>query len=222
MRRPERPYPLVRAVARGASLYAILLGLFWCFGESAFEHLQPVFKHELGVLLPEFDVQTLDLVRGGREPVVRLDAVAREAVFAGIKLTAARPGSRLSVSTTLGHIWQPVMLLVTFGFAWPASNARRLTMRMLAAVALCGLVVLVDVPFVLVGTLRDMIYARFAPDQYALVTRWGTFMDSGGRLALAVSAGLVCAALGKPLRTADAASDSSRCNKPHVVSEPRH
>jgi len=202
--RAEHPHLLAWVGARYVGLYGILVVLAWSFGEPAFERLKPAFKHELSALLPEFNVQTVDVVRSGREPAVRLDAIVHGAVFAGTQLTPVESGTRLSVSTTLGHIWQPVMLVVTFGFAWPASTARRAAIRALAVVLLCGLIVFADVPFVLAGTLRDIIYGCFAPDEYAMATRWGDFMDGGGRLALGLSAGLICAALGATGPTAKA------------------
>lgn len=182
--------------------------LFWLavtllFGQALGHTLLPLLRWELSWLAPQYPLAHLDLVSTGLEMSVQAKVTTRDA---GIIADHYLPtGSRLQSSTLVGHLWQPLILMLSLISTAALTQRNNLTVLVLLCPAATALLLMVDVPFVLIGALHNLL----APDAFSAWVLWMNFLDGGGRLALAIAAALFILALCPPRVRAKATSEPS-------------
>lgn len=177
-----------------------LNGLLWLsvalfYGREIATGLLPLLRWEITQIAPQYDVRDLIVApAGGETSIIVSVKTAYPRVYAGRHLPADVP---MSSSTLLGHLLQP--LVVMWSVIGTAALLRRrhalplLSLAIPAAIA----VVMLDVPFVLVGALEDLAISSVLPSD-AYRSPWVTWMNllnGGGRLALGLGAALMVIAV---------------------------
>ena len=164
--------------------YLVLLGLSLQFGQHYIELWLPIYRWEIAWLAPDYHIVSLAIADNHNESVIALNLdLIRYIVVAGHALP---PTSGISSSTLAGHALQHPLMMLSLLAAWPASNNFQRVNLFLIAVPLLLLVEMLDVPFVLLGSIEDLLIANITPDTFSVWVAWMNFMNGGGRLALSI------------------------------------
>ena len=184
-----------QALLRLALAGAMLLPLGALYGAAYVSFCLPAYRVVLGQLAGEFRVYSLALDREGADHVVRVRVSMRPVfVFDGNVITPDPRGTANS-STLIAHaLYGPVLAMLT-ALAWPARRRAEFFWRLLFLAPLVSLLVLSDLPAVLAAELWEIVIERLAPNSFSPLVIWKNFLQSGGRYALGVAAGVVSVAL---------------------------
>ena len=190
-----RPMPLrpLEVGWRVLAACALLLAVSHAWGQALIECLLPLFRLEIGWLEDRYRILGLSLAVQGADSVIRLDVSLQRIMVVGDHVVYPDPRGLAHVTTLTGHVLQPAILGLGLLTAWPplapAPLAREYALRLLLGLAMLGVVLALDVPFVLLGELWAIAHQRFAPGSFSPLLLWVDFLQGGGRLALGLLAG---------------------------------
>lgn len=150
--------------------------------------LVPVFEPLFPLLYDRLDVFTLELVQLKSEWGYRLIADNTRPIVVGNHWLPAHLG--LSSFTLLAHSLQHVLFYALVG-AGGACYYRCSPWRLLAlSVVMLLLLEIVDIPFVLIASIEDLLLYNADPDSLddSLWVKWLGFLTNGGRIGLSMIA----------------------------------
>lgn len=152
--------------------------------------LLPVYRQVIEAVSPGLQVIDLGIAPVRHEMLITLRAALSAPVYVGA--TVLSPGTVLSSSTLLGHALQHAIIILPVMLAgWLHLKENRGWLLVLSFISLL-VVEALDVPLVLLGSMQDLLFSRFAPQRPpGLLVQWMHFMNGGGRLALSISAALL-------------------------------
>lgn len=165
----------------------LLLTLARVFSHDFVAALLPVFRWELGVLDDHYRILFLGLASQGADSVVRLDVTLARPVIAGARVILPDPRGTATVTTLAGHLLQPAILMLAVLAAWPARRKAEYLLRAGCGLPLLVLLLMADLPFVLLAEIWSMFVDTHAPGRFSPLVAWSAFLQSGGRLALALA-----------------------------------
>ncbi|MEW6514371.1 MAG: hypothetical protein AB1443_10240 [Pseudomonadota bacterium] len=165
----------------------LLLVLARVFGDDFVAALLPVFRWELELLDDHYRILFLGLTSQGADSVVRLDVTLARPVIAGARVIVPDPRGIATVTTLAGHVLQPAILMLAGLVAWPVRQLHEYHARVATGAVMLTLLLLVDVPFVLLAEIWSMFVEPHASWSYSPLIAWSAFLQSGGRLALALA-----------------------------------
>lgn len=172
-------------------LVAVTLAwLVYRFETSLLDGVVPLFRAELGLLMPEFRLDYLDWKFDRNEAVFALTATLTEhRVVLGRVLP---PGVSINASTLAAHAWVHPVLMLSLLAAWPGIARRRKPLLLLLGLPFVLMAELLDVPIMLWGALEDLIYYQLDPARVSesIGSRAQHFLDGGGRYAVSILLGL--------------------------------
>ncbi|MFQ6334556.1 hypothetical protein [Methylophilus sp. 3sh_L] len=151
--------------------------------------LLPLFKGLLTLIDSHFEVISAQVVQVGDAQVIDFEVRLAKAFWLGKHFIAVDPSGVAHASTTLMHLWQSLAVCLALILSWPGIRMHK---RLLAlAYGLLGtlLVWCIDVPFVLLAALWQMIYAHYAIPDFSMLTDWQQVLENGGRLILGLMVG---------------------------------
>lgn len=175
---------LIEPAALFIPAYAVLLALSLKFGSDYVRLLLPLFRWEIGMLAPDFHILGMDLAKSRGEDVVALTLFTQD-YLVGSRIIY--PGTSISASTLAGQVLQHPILLLSLAFAWPSEKMAVRIVRLCCALPILLLIELIDIPFVLMGSVQDVIAADIGSGADTTLVGWMNFMNGGGRLALAIA-----------------------------------
>lgn len=209
------PRPLLLDIGvRWALACALLLALAVSIGHPYVQLWLPFYKPLIAVLLPDYRITALTLAAQPAGHVVAVTLELTHATWIGVKLLPV--GFSVSSSTLEGHALQHLVIIGSLLLAWPLDPqggwSHRIALLLLGFISL-AVVEALDIPFVLAGSVTDLLMGNFAPallDESWRV-RWMNFLNGGGRLVLSVAAVLMAVAAYRRLfpRHADVSQTSS-------------
>ena len=188
------------------SLLWVMCCLLWLVVSLVFERelshaVLPLLHWELSWLIPQYRLNELNLVSTGLDMSIQASMTTRESfIFAGHTLPA---GTALQSSTLVGHLWQPLILMFSLVSTAALVQGKNVFALIPLCLATAGLLLMLDVPFVLVGALHDLL----APERFSAWVVWMNFLNGGGRMALAFVAAFLVLAPFQSLTTAIAAQN---------------
>lgn len=153
-----------------------------------------LYKPVIAWLLPDFRVVDISLKSQAADHVVSLTLETARPLWVGAKRLPA--GVSVSSSTLQGHAVQHLVVVLSLLLVWPLGRHKRWTHRavllLFAAPALL-IVEVLDIPFVLAGAITDLLLYQFSPSEleFSWLVRWMNLLNTGGRLALSLAAGLI-------------------------------
>lgn len=161
-----------------------LLWLAHRFGREATEALLPLIGHALASLDDHYRILALAVDSQGADTVIRLRVtLARPLVVGGhLILTDARGWAE--VTTPVGHLLQPLLILSGIQLAWPVWRWREWPARLLLIAPVAALLVLLNTPFTLWAHLWDLHAHIYEPGRFSPLLAWVRVLDGGGRLLL--------------------------------------
>jgi hypothetical protein len=165
----------------------LLLALAQVFGQDIVATMLPVFRWELGRLDDHYRILFLGLASQGADSVVRLDVTLARPVVVGARVIFPDPRGIATVTTLVGHLLQPAIVLLAVLTAWPVRRLAEYPARFCCGIPLLAGVLMIDVPFVLLAEIWAMFVDRHTPGGFSPLIAWSGFLQSGGRLALALA-----------------------------------
>ncbi len=186
--------PLAKGVIAFLIAYPLLTIIGLSYGEAYGRACFPLYRLTLDVVAPDFTVARLKVNRPRHEKLIVARFVSQaEIPSEGRSLPA---GAEIKASTLLGHAVQHLILMYTVIVAWltmQSASLRRWIVTFGVSVPVLAAVEALDVPFVLAGSVADLVLFELAPGQLATspLVNWMNFLNGGGRLALALVGGAV-------------------------------
>ncbi|MBI3560655.1 MAG: hypothetical protein HY080_02915 [Gammaproteobacteria bacterium] len=148
----------------------------------------PYYRWSLRLITTDFQLTNLSLLsREGQSQFVANFQVRRPRVIQGTLIPAGR---QFNSSTLVGHALQHPILIFSPLLAWWMLTRRSLLRLLLGGVCALLCVELLDLPFVLIGSIEDLILVNVntaLPADSALVG-WMNFLNGGGRMGLCLFA----------------------------------
>ena len=179
---------MLRFVLMLALAYAVLLAASVRFGPLYSAAWLPLFQWQMEYIAPDYKVVTLHIVERQRQRVI--EAVIETVRPVRIGGTIIPAGVPVTTSTVIGNQLLHPVLLFSLLLAWPTVSLKARGLLLLLAVPVLGVVEMLDIPLVLLGSVQDMLLAMLAPDQLraSVLVYWMNFLNSGGRQALTLAA----------------------------------
>jgi hypothetical protein len=196
--------PLLRRLAlRLVAAFLVMATVGVLAGEAYARLVLPVHRFVLTLAFDDYRTQSLRLELEGQPRFVWSVASHRPIPVGARILPANVP---MSASTLAGHSVQHLVLLYMVILAWPQSGWRARTWVLLLSVPALLLVEALDVPFVLRGSVEDLVRYQLAPETLKTnwLVIWMDVMNSGGRLALSLAAALGVLGIGRALEPSPA------------------
>ena len=169
---------------------ALWLTLFVMQGTRIASTLLPFLEWEISLIAPQYHLIKLDVKHQGGEAVFKANIITRHPLqIAGQDIPSGLP---MECSTLVGHLWQPLILLLSAVCTAGLLRRTHLPLTLLLTIIAAGALIMIDVPFVLVGALEDMTLSVTSPstEWHSAWVMWMNFLNGGGRLALGFAAAL--------------------------------
>ena len=188
---------LLKIGLRAALAFALTLVAALILGRHYVQVWLPLYQQVISWLMPEYRVVEIALQFQPSGQVVKLSVELIHPTLVGLKLLPE--GLSVSSTTLQGHALQHPILIATVLLAWQLGEKASWTHRLaLLGLGLVGLIIVeaLDVPFVLAGSITDLLLADFAPQlqDSSWLVRWMHVLNGGGRLALSAAAALIAVA----------------------------
>ncbi len=177
------PRPLELAV-RLLLAGALLVWLAHRFGREATEALLPLVGRTLVWLDDHYRILALAVDSQGADTVIRLRVTLARPLLVGGRVILTDARGWAEVTTPVGHLLQPLLILSGILLAWPARRLREWPARLLLAAPVAALLVLLNTPFTLWGLLWDLHAHHYEPGRFSPLLAWLRLLDGGGRLLL--------------------------------------
>jgi hypothetical protein len=191
MHRMTLPLTALKASLRLVAAVGLLLVLNHLYGRQLVETLLPLLHRELGWLDDNYRILTLTLATQGADSVIRLDVTLARFVVVGSQVIAPDPRGHAVVSTLASSVLQPAIIGLALLAVWPASRTAQYAWRCLIGLPLLLLMLPLDIPFVLLGELWQVIVASSAQHEFSPLLAWNDFLQQGGRQVLALCASVL-------------------------------
>jgi hypothetical protein len=165
------------------------------YGREVATGLLPMLRWEIAQLAPHYEIRDLSVAHAGGETAIVVSVTTAYPQLYGARSLPADVS--MSSSTLLGHLLQPLVVMWSLISTAALLRRQRALPLVLFAIPAAVAVVMLDVPFVLVGALEDLVLSTGLPSD-AYRSPWVTWMNllnGGGRLALGIGAALVVIAI---------------------------
>ncbi len=171
-----------------AAFYTGLLILSLTLGQYYGQLLLPYYRTSLALINSNYQLTDLSLVtRQGQTHIAANFQQKRARMIQGTLLPAGR---EFNSSSLLGHALQHPILILSPLLAWWVLIRRKPWRLLLGGVLILLGVEFLDIPFVLLGSIEDLVLVNVDPSLPArsgLVT-WMHFLNGGGRIGLCLFA----------------------------------
>ncbi len=186
---PRRPLEATLRLAVAAAAWT--MAAVW-LGRGFVELCLPLYQAVLDLVVRGATLSSLAVVdRRGELAVLATFRFEQGAVFAGVRL----PGRGEVTATTLGgHVLVESVIVLALATGWPWRRWQARLAALACAVPAMLAVAALDVPFMLLGALTDLVLASLAPGRSAAVVGWMHLLDGGGRFVLALCGGVAAVA----------------------------
>lgn len=181
---PHRGFELGLRIAFAFGLSAAIV---LCFRDVVFRLLLPLFLTEISWLSDDFRITGIGLGGSGADHYLYVHATLAQPVLVKDKMVYPADMGGGETFTLSGYVPQTIILYLGVLLAWPAAKWRAYPVRLVAGLPILMLMLMLDVPFTLVGFLRGNFDDPFWLRQYV------DFLNYGGRLVLALLAGALAA-----------------------------
>jgi len=182
----------LRALPVGICAYILLTILSVFLGELYVAALLPILKIECQWLsLDGLLCDSLTLVTRNARHLVQLRSVTTTSI--DFESGALAAGVALRSATLQAYVLCHPVVVYTLLAAWPVADWRRRVKLLLFGIPCVLIATSLDIPFVLSGSVRDVIVGELTPERVDAdpLILYFRFMDGGGRFGLAIVAALI-------------------------------
>lgn len=187
----------VEIAARLLVASGLLLALILVLEAPLMEAILPLLRWELGQLDDRYRILFFGLAGQGADGVIRLDVTLARPVVVGSHVIVPDPRGFATVTTLSGNLLQPAVVMISLVAAWPVTRKVEYLLRAACGLPFLLLLLMADVPFVLLAQIWAMFVEAHAPGQFSPLLGWSAFLQSGGRLAIALALVALTVTLGR-------------------------
>ena len=195
------PKPLELALRLLLAALTVLV-LARSFGREAAQALLPLIGHALTWLDDHYRILVLAVDSQGADTVIRLRVTLARPLVVGGHLILPDARGWAEVTTPVGHLLQPLLILTGMLVAWPARRWREWAARLLLIAPIVAALVLLNTPFTLWGHLWDLHAHHHEPGRFSPLLAWVRLLDGGGRLLLGMLGAVTAITLASPIAAA--------------------
>ena len=175
-------------------LAAILLTLDRVYGPVIVSPMLPALTWMIESVDDRLRVEDAFIVDRATDTIIQLKVTPIHMLFLGDRMLLPNAKVHFDPSTLLGSVLQPVILLLVIVLAWPTNRLLIYLARLLVAAPMAAVLLIVNVPLGFVGVMQDFReYLPAAP--ITPLVYWNDFLQAGGPLALAITAGVLVVAM---------------------------
>jgi hypothetical protein len=188
---------------------SLLITLAVFYGEALVSQWLSAYRVIFSWVADDFRLLDLVINHEGADRVVRAQVTWRRLVMVGGKAIFPDPLAKANASTLMAHALQGPVVAALATIAWPITsqvgsrrwlrNGIEYLLRGIVLFPLLVVLVLVDIPVVLAGELWSMVLEALDPNAFSLTVLLKTFIQGGGRYALALVASLLSVLLARRL-----------------------
>jgi hypothetical protein len=180
---------------------AVLLPIAVIHGETLVNAYLPVYRSVFAWLADDFKLKSLAIDREGVDRVIRAAVSWQPLIVINGKPILTNSSGIANASTLLAHALQGPIVAVLVCVIWPSLHNDRtqrrydqwleFLTRLLLLLPMLMVLVALDIPIVLAGELWSMAMEALDPTGSYLVVILKSFLQGGGRYALAIATGLL-------------------------------
>lgn len=193
--------PLIKFALRFLVISAALVALVQVAGQAAVEKLSPLYAWQIAQWDDHFEVADLSVQREGVETVLQLTVKLARPIFIGGEYRLPDERGLAHASIVLSQVWVLSIVLWAGLLAWQFTAWSSRWLSYLVAVPVWCLLMSVDVPLALLGSLWHLIYQAMHMPAEGVLVFWGSFLIGGGRLALGLVGAVLVIAITEKIQT---------------------
>ncbi len=171
-----------------ALIYVVLLLLSLIAGQYYGKLMLPYYRWSLALITTDYHVTDLSLItRQGQSQFAANFELHNPRVIQGTLIPAGRV---FNSSTLLGHALQHPLLIFSPLLAWWLMVRQKPWRLLIGGLVALMCVELLDIPFVLLGSIEDFVLVNIDPllPAHSTLVSWMNFLNGGGRLGLSLCA----------------------------------
>lgn len=161
----------------------------------------PLIKAWLQLLESSAEVLSLSVESrgavGGRDAVFSLLVAPPAVSVINGQVAFGNPAGSARVTANVAQMWQTAVVALPLLACWPVRRWQEYLWRLLPAGAILLLLAAVDVPLVLSAQVWQLYVDAFDPGRFSPLLGWSSFLQGGGRFALAVLVATLATRLGQ-------------------------
>lgn len=169
--------------------FALTLAAAWWRGAELIEAMLPLTHTALVWIDDHFGILVLGVEHNWQDTVVKLRLNFVKLLVLGSQVVQPNPKGWLEVVTPVGNMLQPLVIAPAIAAALPGRFVARLLRFGLAALLALGFLA-IDLPVTLYAVAWDMLAYSAGLNDFSPLLAWNQFMQSGGRLGVALALGV--------------------------------
>ena len=157
----------------------------WQWGEYLARSFLPLYKMSFSEFSNHYELLSMRLVNQ-LEPTFNIQVITTGQRELGE--LAVPNGIVIDAQTLQGHAFQSVIIMLSMLFIWPLQRAWHRGVLLIVALPIMVVILMLDVPLVLLGSLEDLVLANFYPEilTHSVSIMAMNSLNGGGRLLLGV------------------------------------
>ncbi len=192
-------HPAVKLGLRLIVALTLATAVVAVFRGQIFKALLPPFLWEIAWLGDDFRMIGIGVQHFAADTYIGVKAAVAHPILGAGKILYPDTGFELTAATLSGYVLQTIIVFAGVVIAWPVSGWRSGAARVALGLPVLMMALMIDVPLVLLSTLWQGVLGELGDARFSPLLAWGNFLSYGGRLGLAILAGVVTALLAERL-----------------------
>lgn len=169
----------------------VIAAFLHSFGEPLLQLLLPLFKWQIQAMDDQYKLLNLSIKSLGTDRVFSMQVILAKPLILGGQFILPDPRGVATVSSIIAHIWQMLVIFLAVLVALPVKQFTEYWRRIAFALPILIVVLMLDIPFSLLATLKVLILEQLKLDRFSGLLFWNDILEGGGRLVLGLVGGLV-------------------------------
>jgi hypothetical protein len=171
-------------------IVVILLTLGRIYGAVLVAPTLPAISRVIEFTEKGFHVDRIYVTNKQNNTVIQLKVIPTQPMIIGPRVLMPRDNLFFEPSILVGSVLQPIIVLLTILFAWPAKSIMFFPMRLLLSVPATLALFATNAPLGLIGAMWD--FREYFPNmEVHLLVYWNDFLQTGGPLVMSIAAGVL-------------------------------
>ena len=164
--------------------------LHW-YGEPFLQCLIPLFKWQIQLMDDQYQLLSLSIQSLGTDRVFSMQVNLAKTLLVGGQFILPDAKGVATVSSTVAHVWQMVVIFLSLLVAWPVVRYVDYGRRTLIGIPLLILILMFDMPFALLANVWGLILSQLSLERFSALILWNEILESGGRTVLGLVGGVL-------------------------------
>ncbi|MFM9835656.1 MAG: hypothetical protein ACKVOA_06105 [Methylophilaceae bacterium] len=169
----------------------VIAAFLHSFGEPLLQLLLPLFKWQIQAMDDQYKLLSLSIKSLGTDRVFSMQVILAKPLILGGQFILPDPRGVATASSIIAHVWQMLVIFLAVLVALPVKQFTEYFRRIAFALPVLIVVLMLDIPFSLLATLKALILEQLKVDGFSALLFWNDILEGGGRLVLGLVGGLV-------------------------------